>query len=229
VGLEDVRLFCDNEGQLLYNANRGLASHKLVVEHGVAGYAGLQDTYPSGVIYKDGQRDVEKNWVLFKDAQGKTKIIYQWHDLIIGDLVKETDLPTEDISTEEVSSSEREDYLMVPTHTIQTPVSFKYLRGSTNGVYIKNPDGRDEVWFICHIVSYEDRRYYYHAFVVLDATTYKVLRYTPFFTFEGEKVEYTLGFVEYGDSFLIGYSVMDRSTKYMVVPKEEVEKMTITV
>lgn len=237
VGLEDVRLFCGNQtrGELLYNANRGLGHSKLVVEHGVAGYSGLGDPYPNGIIYKNnGQRNVEKNWVLFEDAEGNTKIIYEWHDLIIGNLVRENELASSDDSSidsddEVVSASKKTDYLMVPTHTVQTPECFKYLRGSTNGVYIQNEDGTPEIWFICHAVSYEDRRYYYHAFVVLDAQTYQVKRYTPLFTFEGEKVEYTLGFVYYQDSFIIGYSVMDCSTKYMVVPKREVEKMFIII
>ena len=68
---------------------------------------------------------------------------------------------------------------------------------------------------MCHVVSYEDRRYYYHIAIVLDKDTYELKRYTPLFTLEGEKVEYTLGFVylENSDSLLLGYSVYDKSTK----------------
>ena len=94
------------------------------------------------------------------------------------------------------------------------------LRGSTNGVVIK-----DELWFICHSVSYEDRRNYYHIVVVLDRETLALRRYTPFFTFEGEKVEYTLGFVylEKTDQVLIGYSLYDKCAKYMSVSREYFE------
>jgi hypothetical protein len=64
------------------------------------------------------------------------------------------------------------------------------MRGSTNGVVID-----DEIWFICHLVSYEDRRYYYHIMVVLDKNSYRLKSYTPLWTFEKQKVEYTLGMV----------------------------------
>jgi tetratricopeptide (TPR) repeat protein len=307
-GLEDVRLFSHSAGfhvaydpTLWYNANRGLSHHKLVVEHGEAEYAectwfgdhgravasenGGGGGGKHGFVFKQGgQREVEKNWVLCEeDVTGKTKIIYQWHPLIVGDVVTESDLPDSDdegveLAKQATSSSEssgttfflrsdsdrsdsdqsdsdldrsdsdldqihsssteaenrkrpQEDWLMVPTHTIDTPGIFKYFRGSTNGVLMKGTQssgGRNELWFICHAVSYEDRRYYYHAFVALDAQTFEVRRYTPLFTFEGEKVEYTLGFVVHEANLYVGYSTMDRTTKYMVVPRKSVESMMIS-
>jgi hypothetical protein len=65
--------------------------------------------------------------------------------------------------------------------------------------------------------------------VVLDIYTYRVKKYTPLFTFEGQKVEYTLGFV-YSKSnadFLIGYSVYDNTTKYMNISRDYFEKSMI--
>jgi hypothetical protein len=78
-------------------------------------------------------------------------------------------------------------------------------------------------------VSYEDRRYYYHILVAIDHKTYNIVRYSKLFTFEKEKVEYTLGFVflENANAFLIGYSVMDRETKFIQVPKPAMEKLFI--
>jgi glycosyltransferase involved in cell wall biosynthesis len=223
IGLEDVRLFYSNEKKaLVYNANRGLGQHKLAVEHGLArtrSENALPDTTKRGLIRMDGQHDVEKNWVLFEDAAGKTKIIYNWHDLVIGDIVEEPLTPPDSDDEEDYVSTKR-DYIFEKTHTIQTPAMFKYFRGSTNGVLIG-----DEIWFMCHVVSYEDRRYYYHAFVVLDAATYQPKKYTPMFTFEGEKVEYTLGFIhrEAEDHLFIGYSKMDKSTHYMSVPRASLD------
>ena len=99
------------------------------------------------------------------------------------------------------------------------------------------------------MVSYEERRYYYHSIFTLDATTYEVRRFTPLLTFEGDKVEYTLGFVyredenelvksanesggtrfivesESDGTFWIGYSKMDNSTHYTAVRKSEIERL----
>lgn len=242
VGLEDVRIFYSNSQQkLLYNANRGLGAHSLKVEHGHVfcfrdkNSDAFSDA-KSGLITMEGQRDVEKNWVMFEDAAGALKIIYNWHDLVIGEL----------------SSHDSDNgYTFQKTNTIKTPPIFKYFRGSTNGIRIG-----DEIWFICHIVSYEDRRYYYHVFVTLDANTYEVRQYTPLLTFEGDKVEYTLGFVYREDEepneqelqkessetgtkfsfsettksdgdFWIGYSKMDRSTHYMSVKKSTIEELMV--
>jgi hypothetical protein len=246
VGLEDVRIFHSmTQDRLLYNANRGLGSHNLKVEHGLVETRNDSAVKASGLITMEGQREVEKNWVMFEDAAGNLKIVYNWHDLVIGDCIKND----EGANGEDPSGLRRENecgYTFRKTHTIKTPAIFKYFRGSTNGVLIGN-----EIWFICHVVSYEDRRYYYHSIFTLDATTYEVKRFTPLFTFEGDKVEYTLGFVYREDeteltkslnqsggtnfaisenepsdgTFWIGYSKMDCSTHYMAIKKSVVEGM----
>jgi hypothetical protein len=96
---------------------------------------------------------------------------------------------------------------------MQTPHLFQYIRGSTNGIVVN-----DELWFLCHIVSYEERRYYYHIMVILNKHTLEVKRTSKMFTFEREKVEYCLGMDVVGDSIRFGYSIMDRETKYTSVP-----------
>jgi len=240
VGLEDVRLFYHG-GKLQYNANRGLAQHKLAVEHGQVYHDGVihdrvyhdgvihdrvKSEEKSGLVFIEGQKSVEKNWVMFEDAKGQKKIIYGWSDLVIGDVVPYDELPSQgepDSDDEEVSCPVS-GFLFEKTHTIPTPHLFKHVRGSTNGQRVG-----DEIWFICHVVSYEDRRYYYHIFVAIDATTYQVKRYTPMFTLEGEKVEYTLGFVLLDNQVLIGYSKMDRTTEYMGVSRDKIEAMFIGV
>lgn len=226
VGLEDVRILF-HDGKLLYNANRGINLHHLMVEHGKI--ENRTDSTPvSGLVLIEDQKQIEKNWVLFTDGNGQLKIVYGWNDLVIGDVKDETDLaddsaPDSDDEPEPVNENTRS-FLFHKTHAIQTPPFFRFIRGSTNGVLIG-----DEIWFICHVVSYEDRRYYYHVFVVLDSLTYAVKKYTTMFTMEKEKVEYTLGFVyfESSDSFLIGYSKMDRETDYMTVSKSAIDGLCI--
>lgn len=204
VGLEDIRLYIEGD-TMLYNANRGLKSGNMTVE---TGQIALETKSTKNVRWPNGKCSLEKNWVLF----GSNRVIYHWNpELTIGTIVTTTDKPEYD----EDSLSHFKELKRNPV-----PPVFESLRGSTNGVVIKN-----ELWFICHSVSYEDRRYYYHIVVVLDRDTLAVRRYTPFFTFEGEKVEYTLGFVylEKTDTLLIGYSLYDKCAKYMSVSREYFE------
>jgi hypothetical protein len=76
----------------------------------------------------------------------------------------------------------------------------------------------------------------------LDSETYQPLRFTGFFTFEKEKVEYCLGMTEetivydFGGGeiggkvvkekyILFGYSTMDRTTKTCMISKKVLEEM----
>ena len=81
----------------------------------------------------------------------------------------------------------------------------------------------------CHTVSYEDRRYYYHIIIVLDTESSKVTRWTKYFTLEGKPVEYALGFLydKSKEEFLIGYSVMDRTTEFRKVSKKTLDSLFV--
>jgi hypothetical protein len=200
VGLEDIRLM-EHNNSILYNANRGI-KHGMTVEHGEVSLADQCATH--SIWPKTTQHhSIEKNWVLLPGDD--VKVIYHWNpELIIGVF------------------SDNNTFIEKQRNPV--PPFFKELRGSTNGVVIKG-----EIWLICHTVSYEDRRYYYHIVVVLDKETFHVKRYTPFFTFEGAKVEYTLGFVylENTDEVLIGYSLYDNCAKYMLTGRTKLEDMMI--
>jgi hypothetical protein len=198
IGLEDIRLFLEDD-TLLYNANRGLKTGDMTVEHGKIA---LEYKSTKNSVWPKGKGSLEKNWVLC----GNNRFIYHWNpEITIGTIVS--------------TKGDTESYFKELERN-PVPSFFKSLRGSTNGVVIK-----DELWFICHAVSYEDRRHYYHIVVVLDRETLALRRYTPFFTFEGEKVEYTLGFVylENTDELLIGYSLYDKCAKYMSVSRKYFE------
>jgi hypothetical protein len=64
---------------------------------------------------------------------------------------------------------------------------------------------------------------------VLDIQTFQVKKYSPFFTFEGKSVEYCLGLLYFSErnEFMMGYSVFDRETKYVMVPKEQLDELMI--
>jgi tetratricopeptide (TPR) repeat protein len=201
VGLEDVRLFSFND-KIFYNANRGLKEgEQIMVEHGsIKSGATTED---SVLLHLAGQRDVEKNWVMFESGTKELKMVYGWHPLTIGVNL---------------------DACFIKTQELPSPLFFKYLRGSTNGITIG-----DEIWFICHTVSFENRRYYYHIFVVLDAGSLSIKKYSPFFTFEGATVEYCLGlmYLSNTDELMVGYSLLDRETKYNNIPKRSMDDWMI--
>jgi tetratricopeptide (TPR) repeat protein len=209
VGLEDVRLFTtDANNTVYYNANRGIGNydkHEMVVEHGEINAAEKRCSNSVFLNYEK-QTNIEKNWVLFKGSEAGNsaiKAVYKWYPLTIGDIKGEK---------------------FETTHEIKTPTFFRFLRGSTNGLVVG-----DEIWFLTHCVSYEDRRWYYHCMVVIDKNTYKVKKYSPLFSFEKKPVEYTLGFVHFAanNRFLIGYSVLDRETKFITVSKHVFDDMML--
>lgn len=209
VGLEDVRLFFHNN-KLHFNANRGLPDGNMVVEHGMIDLD--QGKTKSTFLNMDGQRSIEKNWVLFETMvsgtnQREMRVIYNWHPIILGNITNEN--------------------VFQKFGETATPRCFKNLRGSTNGCLIPE---LHEVWFLCHAVSYEDRRYYYHMWVVLDANTCALKKYSPFFTFQKEKVEYTLGLIySVNDkAFVVGYSILDRETHYVQIEKTVVDEMMLS-
>jgi tetratricopeptide (TPR) repeat protein len=213
VGLEDVRIM-GHSGKLYFNANRGIEQGNMVIEHGLINLKSRSTL--SNLIEIDGQRNIEKNWVMFENSARELKIIYGWFPLRIGNII--------DHPNSKIDDKNNPIKKMIITHEVKTPNFFRWLRGSTNGQIIGN-----EIWFICHLVSYEDRRFYYHIFVSLDSKTMELKRYSRIFTFEREKVEYTLGFVYMEDTreLLIGYSIMDRETRYMTISKDKVEEMFV--
>jgi glycosyltransferase involved in cell wall biosynthesis len=195
VGLEDVRLYYHNDDKIYYTGNRGLGYGKMVIEHGWVDKTDFK-THDSRFLKIQGQSSIEKNWVMFEYPEDREPIymVYNWYPMTIGKIV--------------------EDEFQI-IKRVQTPYLFKFLRGSTNGVLVG-----DEIWFLCHVVSYEDRRYYYHIMVMLDKTTLTLKRTSKMFTFEREKVEYCLGMDVIEEEVYFGISIMDRETKYLSVPKK---------
>lgn len=210
VGLEDMRLFeqsyNNDDNTILYSANRGMPDGTMTVE---IGRLHIHSGETSDVKYPKvpGQGQIEKNWVWLPTHEENppcNKMIYGWNPLRIGSI--ETD-------DNQITHFQE-------THNISTPGILHDARGSTNGIIVG-----DDIWFIIHSVSYEDRRYYYHMLVALDKETYNVTKYTkPFRMDNDNKVEYTLGFTHDSetDTFLIGYSVMDCETKFMAIPRSKV-------
>lgn len=198
VGIEDVRIFKGPENLIFM----GTGLHQ-------NGNIGIS----SGIYNKDAEymesveikssfsnSSCEKNWV-FANIENDMHIIYQWYPLHICKLNNST--RTLDLV--------RKDNNM--------PKIFKHMRGSTSGAEFNN-----EIWFINHIVSYEQPRHYYHLFVVFDKSM-KLLRYSAPFKFQEECIEYCIGLVVEEDRLVVPYSSWDRTTKIGVYDKKYIDSI----
>ena len=102
------------------------------------------------------------------------------------------------------------------------PSFFKIIRGSSNGVYVKD---QDEIWFVTHFVECSKPRHYYHMIAILDAKTESYKRHSIPFKFEGSKIEYSLGLVVEKDKIIMSYSCNDATSKIVSMNRVEAEKI----
>jgi hypothetical protein len=148
-------------------------------------------------------RDKEKNWIMLDG----THVIYEWYPLTIGYITK-------------LEDSNSLEYGFNVIEKMETPGFFKHLRGSSNGYLDKV---KNEIWFICHLVEYCTPRIYYHLFVILDAGTHKLKRYSDIFKIEGEKIEFVLGLVVDPKEIILSYSKWDTDARIGVFDREKIE------
>ena len=113
----------------------------------------------------------------------------------------------------------RDDSLTVLSKNTEMPRIFKDLRGSSNGCTVGA-----EVWFLTHLVQYCTPRHYYHMIVVLDAKTLAVKRHSILFKFNGDCIEYSLGFLVETDRVIFTYSTMDRTSTLLTLPRDVMER-----
>jgi hypothetical protein len=109
------------------------------------------------------------------------------------------------------------------SHARGSSCGFKYSKKMTNNngnIVITYEES--EIWFVVHMVSYENPRHYYHIIAVFDENM-QLLRYSAPFKFEGEPIEYCLSVVVEDDRVLLNFSSWDRTTKLGVYDKEYIE------
>lgn len=198
VGIEDIKIYNDEfTNQKLFIGTGFHKSNNIGIVSGV--YDTNRDMLEHNELYTSFSNNAcEKNWV-YTPYNNSTHIIYDWHPLKICKL------------NQNVISVVKEQPM---------PHIFKYIRGSTCGVKSNN-----EIWFITHLVSYEEPRHYYHMFVVFDESM-KLLRYSAPFKFEGTPIEYCLGFIIEDNRVLINYSCWDRTTRIGVYEKTYLNSIT---
>lgn len=201
IGVEDVKIFNDvNSDDILYIGTSLHDDGFLGIMYGK--YDILNKTLtPIELKQSFNKSECEKNWV-FVDYQGSTHMIYCWSPLLICKLNKET--------------------MFIDVVAQRTmPKLFNYVRGSTCG-YKYNK----EVWFVCHLVSYENPRHYYHIIVVMDEKL-NLLRYSAPFKFEGEPIEYCLSILVEEERVIMNYSAWDRSTRINFYDKTYIETLLV--
>ena len=135
---------------------------------------------------------------MFVDYNNSTHIIYNWHPLQIC----------------KINSNNTLDLVIKK----EMPLIFSRIRGSTCGFKYLNISLNTEIWFVTHIVSYENPRHYYHIISVFDQNM-NLLKYSAPFKFEGEPIEYCLSILVEHNRVLINYSTWDRTTRIGIYDK----------
>jgi hypothetical protein len=202
LGIEDIRIYPNDENPYTLDFV-GTGFHRDNTIGVVYGKYNTEDDILRGTEIKPSfvKSDCEKNWVniFYKNSN---HIVYKWHPLQICKINKETNQLD-----------------LVETRT-NMPRIFSHSRGSTCGYTFGN-----EIWFVLHIVSYEQPRHYYHFFAVFDLNM-NLQRYSAPFKFQGEPIEYSIGLIVENDRVLVPYSTWDRTTKIAVYSKTYVESIT---
>ena len=205
IGVEDVRIFrtCNNNDEFLGFIGTGYHNNdKIGIVYGQ--YTPLEDDNslkPKEIVPSFANSDCEKNWV-YVNVSGELFVVYNWAPLKLCKI------------------DEAEGKLNL-VKTLEMPNIFNYVRGSTCGANYKN-----EIWFVGHIVSYEQPRHYYHIFSVFDENM-KLLRYSAPFKFDTECIEYCLGLIVEDDRVICTYSSWDRTTILAVYDKKYIDGLVI--
>lgn len=202
VGIEDIKIFKDVEtSNLLFIGTGYHMNDKLGIVLG--DYNINNNELISNEIKPSFSNSAcEKNWV-FMDYNDSTHIVYNWFPLQICKI---------DYNTKLLNLVEKK----------EMPLIFSHCRGSTCGFKF----GDNELWFIVHLVSYEQPRHYYHLIVVFDEKM-NLKHYSPPFKFEGEPIEYCLGIIAENENVMISYSVWDGSTKIAIYDKSYIDSLLI--
>jgi len=200
IGIEDVRLYMDNNNKIVFMGTGYHKNNHLGITYG--DYDTNKDILDGNDIKPTfSNNDCEKNWV-FVNYKNETHIIYSWSPLRICKLNTKKNI---------LNLVEKK----------EMPQYFKMMRGSTNGFSYEN-----EIWFLTHIVSYENPRHYYHAIVVFDKNL-NLLRYTSPLKFDSQSIEYSLGLIVESDRVLITYSTWDSTSNIGIYDKKLIDKLFI--
>lgn len=201
IGIEDVKFFNFNGEIRFMGTVQNPETMHLAIAFGKRSVNASTSALKYKCIASPNNRGCEKNWAFFSEDDTTLKIVYEWNNF----------------QTYTVDDN----HLVNPQTSQSTPDFFKHLRGSSNGY-----KSGECIWFVCHLVSFEHRRLYYHVIVIYNYKTGK-FSYTVPFKFEGFPVEYALGIVVKDKTVLLSYSTNDNTSKVAVIEKTEICKMLV--
>jgi tetratricopeptide (TPR) repeat protein len=199
IGVEDVKIYREKkytgDNNLLYI---GTQYHKNYTIGIGTGKYDIYNNYLNGndIIPNFINTGCEKNWV-YVEYKEELHIIYNWSPLRICKINDKNEL-----------------YIVEEK---KTPIYFSHLRGSSCGF-----NYNDEIWFIQHIVSHENPRYYYHVITVFDKNM-NILRYSAPFKFSDNPIEFCLSIIVENERILINYSTWDRTSQIGIYNKKYLE------
>ena len=189
LGVEDIRIFERPDGSIGFLGVSKEYSRDQMIGVVTGDYTDGKVIVKQFIESPDPKSTCEKNWVI--GNSDCDEIIYKWHPLQIGNI---------------------EDGKLVVKKTVETPKFFNYFRGSSCVHEYKGMK-----WFSVHTVHYENPRLYLHNIVVMDKD-YNPLCYTLPFSFEGERIEYSIGLVIENGEMVMSYSTWDSSSKIISIP-----------
>lgn len=213
LGVEDIRIFKDNLTKDILFTGTGLQEDGSIGIMNGKYDLNLQHLHANEIKCSFKKLDVEKNWV-FVEYKKETHMIYSWNPLKIGKVNKNNNL------------LELVDEKPMPglfSHVRGSSCGFKYnkiMKGIIEDLEITIE--KDELWFILHLVSYEQPRFYYHIIAVFDENMI-LMRYSAPFKFGETCIEYSLSIIVEQERVLINYSEWDRTTKIAEFDKKYID------
>jgi len=215
-GIEDLKIFSNSNSnvkneEILFIGTQGDKNNKIGIVFGNYNFQlNNNKLNEKKIVQHFKNTNCEKNWI-FVNYKNELHIIYEWFPLTICKINYSTHINDQDDNNYTIYSTEKK----------VLPNIFKNVRGSSNGFTWKN-----EIWFICHIVSYENPRHYYHIICVFDKEM-ELLNYTYPFKFEGEPIEFCLSITIEKDKIIIPYSTWDKTTKLGIYDRSLIENLFV--
>ena len=199
IGIEDLKIFNFENKIFFIGTDYNYQIGKIGISYGIYDCDIKNKLNIIQLQQNFSNTNCEKNWI-FTTLNDKLYIIYKWSPLVICEIQE--------------------------NHIIQIisknmPPFFSIIRGSTcESIDLKTK----EKWFICHFVSHENPRQYYHIFVILD-NNLNLLKYSAPLKFENQAIEYCLSLLIENDKILINYSTWDKTTQIGIYDKKYIQSL----